>query len=214
MGAIQKTGKALPCTVVAVSGQIVTVNFEVNGKQVLPQVTMPIIGAEYVRFPTQVGDKGVSMPADVYLGGVSGLGGGTAGTTQYPNLATLFFIPLGNTGFFSVNPNAVVIYGPDGVVLQNTAATAELTLLPISITMMTGNSVITMTENNITFASPTLTFDGEVTGNAGTSGGTWTLVGPLNVTNDVTAGTVSLENHLTSQVEAGGGTSGPPVAGT
>jgi hypothetical protein len=74
---IAKRGQALPGHVVAVSGAIVTVNFDVQGVT-LPQVAMPLIGAEYIRWPIQVGDKGYAAAADAYLGGVSGLGGGTA----------------------------------------------------------------------------------------------------------------------------------------
>src|ERR1700743_2257306 len=74
----QALPKALPCSVVSVSGAIVTVKFEVTSVYTLSNVTMPLFGPEYVRYPIQVGDKGFAVPADAYLGGMSGLGGGTA----------------------------------------------------------------------------------------------------------------------------------------
>jgi hypothetical protein len=212
--AIQQIGRALPCSVVAVSGQIVTVKFEISTEFTIPQVTIPIAGAEYIRFPTQIGDKGFVLPADAYLGGISGLGGGVANLTPPMNLAALVFFPIGSKFFSSVNPNAVVIYGPDGVVLRDTGSAAVITLIPASITMTLGASSLTIAAGEITISSPVIALNGTVIQTAGSGTGSVSLVGPVNVTNDVVAGTVSLQNHLTSDVETGGGTSGPPVPGT
>lgn len=92
---IEKRGAPLPGHVVSVSGAIVTVNFDVEGLS-LPQMTMPIIGAEYVRLPVQPGDKGQAWPSSVYLGGISGLGGGTADLTPRGNLSALLWVPVGS----------------------------------------------------------------------------------------------------------------------
>ena len=79
LDAIQTLGKALPCHVVAIAGSIVTVQFDItNTPFTLPNVTCPMFGPEYIRYPTQVGDLGVVISADCYIGGVSGLGGGVA----------------------------------------------------------------------------------------------------------------------------------------
>ncbi|MHB1781027.1 hypothetical protein, partial [Acidithiobacillus sp.] len=56
-GEIQRQGMALPCHVIAVSGSIVTVQFDVSGVS-LPQVTIPKAESPYFRQPTQIGDKG------------------------------------------------------------------------------------------------------------------------------------------------------------
>jgi hypothetical protein len=118
--AINTLGRALPCSVVAVSGSIVTVNFELQGNLTLPQVTMPMFGPEYIRYPVQIGDKGVALSADVYIGGMSGLGGGTATETLPANLSALIFFPIANSGWSAPdNPNAVIIYGPDGVIIRD-----------------------------------------------------------------------------------------------
>src|SRR3981189_2805259 len=83
--AIQQLGKALPCKVEEVKGQIATVSFEVaNLPFTLPKVKIPIATSKYDWIPIQKGDKGVAQPSDVYLGGISGLGGGTA---DYPQRA-------------------------------------------------------------------------------------------------------------------------------
>lgn len=142
--AIQQLGKALPCSVVAVSGSIVTVKFEVAGPFTLNNVTMPMFGPEYIRYPIQVGDKGVTIPADAYLGGMSGLGGGVAGMTLPANLSALVWLPISNQAWSSVDPNTVTIYGPNGVVLRNTASTSTLVLTPAGIAMV-GENFVTIT---------------------------------------------------------------------
>jgi hypothetical protein len=137
----QLTGKALPCSVVSVVGSIVTVKFEINSQFTLPNVTMPLFGPEYIRYPIQTGCKGIAIPADAYIGGMSGLGGGVSDLSRRANLSTLSFLPIGNTEWSSVDPNAVTIYGPNGVVLRDTGGNSTFVLTPTSITMIGKNSV-------------------------------------------------------------------------
>ena len=139
--AFQLTGKGLPCSVVSVSGAIVTVKFEINSAFTLPNVTMPLFGPEYIRYPIQKGDKGTVVPFDAYLGGMSGLGGGVADLTQRANLSTLVFLPIGNKLWTSVDPNAVTIYGPNGVVLRDTGSNSIITLTPSSITIVAPSQI-------------------------------------------------------------------------
>ena len=130
--AIAKTGRALPCTVVAVvSSGIVTVNFEVDASPAtLGNVTIPIEYPEYLRYPIQVGDKGMTVPADTLLGGLTGLGAGTPKANVAPaNLSGLSFVFLGSTGWSATDDaQASVLYGPNGVILRDTAKTHTLTL--------------------------------------------------------------------------------------
>jgi hypothetical protein len=184
LDAIQLQGKALPASVVAVSGSIVTVKFELSGPYTLPPVTCPLFGPEYIRYPVQIGDAGVVFPADAYLGGVSGLGGGVADLTIPANLSALVFFPVANKAWSAPdNANAVVIYGPDGVILRNTANTASIKVGPSGITLTDPNgNVIAMGSAGIKF----------------TAGGV----------------TVGATTHDHSGVTSGTGTSGPPVPGT
>lgn len=132
--AIQLAGKALPVKVTSVSGQIVTVQFLLTGIFTLPNdVKMPIFGPEYARAPTQVGDLGVVFPIDTYLGGVSGLGGGTADLSTRANLSTLVFFPVGNKNFSAVDPNVYTLYGPNGVTLRDSGSASQLLLTPDGI---------------------------------------------------------------------------------
>ena len=148
LDAIQQRGQSLPCTVVSVRGSIVTVNFEISGPG-LPNVTVPVIGSEYIRLPIQPKDKGWVLAADAYLGGVSGLGGGIADLTQRANLTALVFSPIGNTGFSTVNGNAVTIYGPDGVVLRDTNSQAVITLTPGNINLSAGGHSIVISSAGV-----------------------------------------------------------------
>lgn len=130
LDALQITGKALPCSVTDVSGSIVTVKFEVSTKDfTLPTVTVPMAGSEYIRLPVLKGCKGVVYPADLNLGGVSGLGGGVATFVTPANLSALVFFPIGNKGWdASEDPRKLVLYGPDGAVLRTADKASSVTV--------------------------------------------------------------------------------------
>ena len=90
LNAVNSQGRALPCSVVAVEGSIVTVRFEVNAAPAtLPRVKIPVAGAEYIRYPIQVGCLGVAFPASVRIGNVSGLSPGVPTMATPGNLAAL-----------------------------------------------------------------------------------------------------------------------------
>lgn len=159
MSAIQTRGKSLPCTVVKVSGATVEVAFQVQGGVTLPNVTMPIQTSKYVREPLQVGDPGLAVAADFYLGGVSGLGGGTADLSQRGNLTTLTFMPVGNVHFSTTDANAVCIAGPNGVALGTTGGggaslvvgTSSLALsAPTEISFSAGGHTVTLNAAGLT----------------------------------------------------------------
>jgi len=141
---IQLTGKALPCKVTAVSGSIVTVSFQVGGPWTLPTVTVPMFGPEYIRYPTQVGDTGVVFPADASLGGITGLGGAAPVLpTLAGNLSALVFFPVASKNWSaSEDPNSVVIYGPNGVILRTLNKSASLTLTATGVAIK-GNLTVT-----------------------------------------------------------------------
>ena len=157
--AVKSAGYALPCSVVkVVSSGIVTVKFEVNsGQTPLPHVTIPIGYPEYIRYPIQVGDKGLVFPADAKLGGLTGLGSGVPALGVPPgNLTALTFFWLGSTGWSATDdPNSLVMYGPAGVIIRNTAGTVKIVLSATGIAI-TGNVTI----NGHVVAT------GEVTGNS------------------------------------------------
>ncbi len=66
----------------------------------------------------------------------------------------------------------------------------------------------------ITLNAPAIELNGTITQGTGTSGTAASFIGPLTVTNDVTAGTVSVKNHVHSGVTTGSGDTAAPVPGT
>lgn len=163
--ASELVGKSLPATVVEVdpSGTIVKVNFEIDTKVNIPQVQCPIGFPEWVRWPIQKGDKGFVTSCDLYMGGMSGLGGGKASFTQQPNLTTLIWFPCGNIALPSTDdPQKVVLYGPTGVILEDQQKKCILTLTPDGITItLNGQPYISVNANGMsfTFGGNSITID-------------------------------------------------------
>jgi hypothetical protein len=125
--AIQLLGQALPCSVVSVSGSIVTVRFQVTTPYTLPNVTVPVFGPEYIRYPTQIGDAGVVFPVGASISSISGLGNGLPGLTMQANLSSLVFVPTASKNWSATDdPNAIVLYGPNGGVLRTKDKTSSL----------------------------------------------------------------------------------------
>lgn len=142
---IQATGRALPCQVVAVSGSIVTVSFEIASSIVqLQNITIPKAEGPWLRSPTQIGDYGITVPADAYLGAISGMGGGVATLTPRGNLSALVWVPVASTAFSAVNTNAAYVSGPDGAVIQTEDGSAVLTVNTSGITMTFGGKTVTL----------------------------------------------------------------------
>jgi len=193
LSAIQSTGRALPCRVVAVSGSIVTVAFEVNASPLtLPQITIPKAESPWIRMPTQVGDMGVTLPADAYLGGVSGLGGGTANLTRPGNLSSLVFVPVSSKASGPIDQNAAQIQGPNGAIIRTTTGTESQIVTSQSGTTMTfGSNTITLNTSGITL----------------TGGGKTVTINSSGVTIDG----ILFETHVHSGVQTGASNSGPPV---
>src|ERR1700722_1446431 len=97
-GALTQLGQQLPASLVSINGGIVTVKFEIattpNSPYTLQNISVPIVGSEYVRLPLQAGCPGFVMTADAYLGGMSGLGGGVADLSPRGNLSMLVWTPI------------------------------------------------------------------------------------------------------------------------
>lgn len=132
---IHNLGKELPATVVNVdpTKSIITVKFETQGTYQLPQVTIPLDGPEYIRYPIQVGDKGVVRSGSVNISGMSGLGSAASPASfDWPaNLAALIFHPIGNANWSAADdPNAIQHYGPNGTINRDTAKKSKHVVSP------------------------------------------------------------------------------------
>jgi len=164
-------GKILPCSVTAVEGNFVTVNFEILADDLtLPPVTIPIAQSQYTRLPIQVGDKGICLAANTRLGGITGEISETANIPapldQPSNLGGLVFMPIGNKTWFTVNGNYLVLYGPQGVEITIPDQSVKLVLTTSGITI-TGN----LTVNGNISSTGTLTNNGKNVGSTHTHSG-------------------------------------------
>ena len=203
---IQSTGRALPCVVQSVSGQIVTVTFDViSDTWTLPPVTIPIVTSLYDWIPVQVGDKGITFPSDVIIAGLSGLGNAPSVFGQNPgNLSALVFVPVSNAAWTAPggDANKRNIEGPNGVFLQSIGgAVSGLLDVNNGITFKFGSNTIVIDSTGITITAGTITLAGNVivegTLDSGTtSGGAATFNGTITATGDVVAGSISMENHV------------------
>lgn len=164
---IWQLGLGLPGHVVSVAGPIVTVAFDVVGLGPLQPVEMPLASAEYVRLPIQPNDKGYALPADAFLGGISGLASGTQpqgyAPGSQPNLSTLVWLPVGSKGWSAVdNPNMLVLYGPQGVEIRDTGSHSVVKVSSTAGVSITSGLPVTITvgANTIALSSAGITLDG------------------------------------------------------
>lgn len=203
-GSQQQLGLQLPCRVVKVTGSIVTVNFEIDtgGKFTFPPVDCAIAQSTYVRLPVQVGDFGMCISANARLGGVNGLGQGLAPLGLPFNLGALVYVPIGNTNWESVDPNAVNINAPNGAVIRDTGNNCVITLTPTGVTLVVGSTNISVSGTEVDITANTIALNGviqlngPVTQGTSTHGTSASFIGPMSVTNDVTAEGKSLATHV------------------
>ena len=189
-------GKSLPCHVTEVAGQIVTVAFDMPQGQpwILPSVTLPVASSPYDYIPLQVGDTGFTVPADAYLGGISGLGGGQATWARPGNLDALVFVPVGKQSFSAANANARIIQGPDGWIDQTMqGTTCSVVGNQNGITLTYGSTTIVMNSTSIQM----------------TAGGQTVTLNSSGL--DI--GGITFGTHEHSGVATGTSNSGGPVAG-
>lgn len=217
---MQLMGKSLPCHVISAAGPLITVAFDLSPSVwTLPQITVPLFGPEYVRYPIQVNDKGYVCAVDCPVGFTSGQASSPPDLSQPGNLEALYFMPIGNAKWQTVDGQAVVIYGPNGVTLRDTNSGALIVLHPSEITITIGSCITTINSSSITMSAPStitlqapqIVLDGELTQGTEEGGYPATLQGPVTVVHEVTAAGIPLSTHLHSDA-GGSGDSGPPIA--
>ena len=197
---LSNLGQIYPCKVISVgldgSGNtVVTVNFEINpvsstGSPItFPPVTMPIAESQYIRIPVQVGDAGIAISASVRLGGISGLGTGKAPLAPASNLGGLVFLPISNTAWETLDPNAVVISASNGAIIRTDD----------------GKAVVTIADDKSTIAYQSINL--VINGSNVTINGNLQVNGTINSTGDISAGSVTMKTHTHQVVGVQGGSS-------
>ena len=157
----------LPCTVTAVMGELVQVKVEAQGNYTIPKVLVPQAFSQWIREPTQVGDKGFLTSANYYIGGMSGIGGGVANYQKRGNMTPMVFQPISQKAFpanTNRNLNALLLNGPQGVVLQDTGGSCTLTLTSSGVVISVGGNTITINAAGISVSTGTITNQGKDVG--------------------------------------------------
>jgi hypothetical protein len=209
--AMQLLGKALPCHVISAAGPLITIAFDTAPSVwTLPQITIPLFGPEYIRYPIQPNDRGYVIPVACPVGFTSGQASTPPDLSQPGNLEALYFQPIGNAQWAAVDGQAVTVYGPNGVTLRDTGSGSVITLLPGSITMTTGSCSLTMSGSTITLQAANIVLDGQMTQGTNAGGYPATIQGPVTVVHEVTANGIPVSSHLHSD-SGGSGDSGPPI---
>lgn len=194
--AILALGKALPCKVIAIDGAFVQVVFEVDSTPwTLPPVIIPKAESEWAKEPTQIGDTGVTIPNDAYIGNISGQTDSAPSIQDKPcNLSALIFQPVSNKNSPSPYPNSYFVQGPQGFIAQTQDGTVQFILNASGVSVIIGGTTVF-----------------SVGASGTTSNGNLNVTGTVAATVDVTAAGTSLHTHLHSGVTTGGSNTGGPV---
>jgi hypothetical protein len=142
--------------VTAVKGQVVQVAFQVAAiagqtNPTLPSVTIPIATSYYDWLPVRVGDTGVAVSADAYLGGISGLGGGVASLARPGNLTALVFLPVAHASWSVPDATQRVVQGAGGVLVRDTSNHSSINTTPEAITMICQGHTLVMNATGLVF---------------------------------------------------------------
>ena len=188
LDAYSQTGKALPATVTAVSGSIVTVKFDLDTSPwTLPNITVPMVTPQYIRPPIQVGELGGVIPFDALMGNISGLGSASPPSIQLPpsNLGALVWVPVSSNKWSApFDPNKIELWGPTGFYFrdENSQTTIEgdgqqVTIsAPTSLTFKVGGKSIVIDSSGVTIDG--ILFDTHL--HTGVTPGTGNSGGPIS----------------------------------
>jgi hypothetical protein len=101
-------------TAVEANRMSVTVKVETSSGWSMPLIDVPVAGAEYIRYPIQVGDIGLLIPSKTPNGDASGAGGQSSVRAQF-NFSACYFQPVGNATWSPESADQVTMYGKGGV---------------------------------------------------------------------------------------------------
>jgi len=166
--------KDIAATVTKIAGEMVEVSVEAQGNFTIPKITVPQGYSEWIRPPTQVGDKGHVISSDYYIGGQSNLGGGTANYYGRANLTPAVWHPVSQDKFknnTNRDMNAVFLNGPNGVVMQDTKGQCVLTLTPTGIVIKIGGMTCTISAAGIDVEGGDIVNNGLTVGSTHIHGG-------------------------------------------
>lgn len=167
-------------------------------------------GANAVIIDPQVGDIGIAVFADRDISSATAnKGEANPGSRRKFSMADGLY--LGGvlngtpTQYVQFSTAGIKLHSPTSIVLE--APDIQLNGLTVEITATTSTTVTTPT---FTVNGATV-LNGPLSQGNGSAGGAANMLGPITVTNDVTAGGKSLKTHVHSGVQTGTGNTGAPV---
>jgi hypothetical protein len=153
----QVTPQEIPVTVASVIGEFVKVKAEMHGSFTIPQFEVAGNWGEFIRPPIVVGSKGHASAADYYLGGMTGLGGGTADYRDRGNLTTHVFRAVSQKNFPTNthrNTQASLISGPQGAVINDAQQKTTIVVNGTVITSAIGTTITIYSDANKVYINP------------------------------------------------------------
>lgn len=138
-----------------------------------------------------------SMSDGLYIGGV---------LNGVPNQ----YVQFNTSGITILSPNAVTITAPNVTVNASTAATVNTATATVSASSATNITTPTMTLNGNLVVNGTSALNGAISG-GGTGGAAANFTGAINATGNIKAGSIDLETHVHTGVQAGGSNTGGPT---
>ena len=152
--AIEQLGMALPCYVVAVDGALVTVAFDLQQVPwTLPNITIPKLESPYFRMPMQVGDKGVTLPADASLSSIAGYNAAAPSWGRRGNLTALVFAPVSSKLSPPPNQTQAIAQGPGGALVQTSDGSVSINVTANGVTITVGADTWTFTSSGLTLST-------------------------------------------------------------
>jgi hypothetical protein len=153
--AVSEQPQPIPVTITKIMGETVEVQVEAKGRTTPFTINKFIVAqahSEWIRQPTQVGDKGWLVHANYNLGGMSGLGG-NANYYGRANLTGMVFKHISQVKFphnTNRNLNQAFINGPAGVKTQTTNGNSFIDIQADQIILQVGSTTMTITGSQIT----------------------------------------------------------------
>lgn len=163
-------------------------------------------GSNAVVIDPAVGDIGIAVFSSRDMSSVvNARQSAPPGSARMYDIADAMYIG----GILNAAPTQYIQFSGSGIKIYSpTVCEVDAPTVTVNATGLATITSPTVTVQGNLVVNGSTALNGNITQTAGTSAGTATLVGPLNVTNDVTAGSISLQGHKHSGVTTGGGNTG------
>jgi hypothetical protein len=159
-------------------------------------------GANAIIIDPQVGDIGWAGFADRDISSVAAnKGQANPGSRRMFDMADAVYFG----GILNGTPNQYIAFSSSGISI---VSPNQISMAAPTIVLQATQTIGMTAGTQITNSAPAIEIDGQMTQGEGPLGGSASMQGPLNVTQDVTAEGISVHDHTHSDPQ--GGNTGPP----